>query len=177
MQRMMPPSSGVDRESSDRRNDRRPSSTAYAQSLPQPEVVMDDINDPSSASSRIPLSPSRNSEAQAELRVGAGMYADREGEVGDVPPRGPRAMASSKPPVHIPDGGLPTPLNISLSPTTYGPNMGGRSGDHSPPAQQPSYTNERGAGYGNSRHEDGLGWRDERHNHGYSAQEKGQGPV
>jgi WW domain len=181
IQRMMPPSSGIDRDSNGRRNnDRRSSSTAYAQSLPQSEVVMDvDVNDHSSASSRIPPSPSRNSEAQAGLRAGAGMYADREGGVSDVLPRGPRAMAT-KPPVHMPDGGFPPPQSASLSPTTpyvYGHNADGRSRDHSPPPQQTGYMNERGVAYDNSRHEGASGWRDERHNHGYSVQDRGHGQV
>jgi len=180
IQRMMPPSSGIDRDDSGRRHDRR-SRVAYAQSFPQSEVVMDvDVNELPSTSSRIAPSPSsRNTEAQAGLRVGAGMYADREGGVGDVLPRGPRAMAS-KPPVHIPGGGFPPPLSASSSPTTpyvYGPDAdaGARGGDRSPPAQQLGSMNER-AGYDNSRHEVASGWRDER-NHGYPLQERVYGHV
>lgn len=172
MQRMMPSSSNIDR---DRRNDRRLSGTAYVQA--QSEVVMDvDVNDHPSTSSRIPPSPSKNPEAQAGLRVGAGMYADRESGVGDVLPRGPRAMAS-KPPVQVSDGEFPPPSTLS-SPTTpyvYGPNAGGRRRDHSPSPQQSGYMDERGAGYDSSRHEGSSGWRDERHNNGYSMQERSHG--
>lgn len=174
MQRMMPSSSNIDR---DRRNDRRLSGTAYVQA--QSEVVMDvDVNDHPSTSSRIPPSPSKNPEAQAGLRVGAGMYADRESGVGDVLPRGPRAMAS-KPPVQVSDGEFPPPSTLS-SPTTpyvYDPNAGGRRRDHSPSPQQSGYMDERGAGYDSSRHEGSSGWRDERHNNGYSMQERSHGHV
>jgi hypothetical protein len=174
MQRMMPPSSGIDRDGSGRRSDRRSSGTPYAQSLPHSEIVVDvDIDDHPSTSSRIPPSPSMTSEAQAGLRAGAGMYADRENGVGDVLPRGPRAMASKPPP----DGALPPP-SASLSPTTpyaYVPSAGGRGRDRSPPPQQQGYMNDRG--HDNSRHEGTSGRRDERHNHGYPVQERGHGQV
>jgi hypothetical protein len=163
MQRSVP---GID---SGRRNDRRPSGASYAQSLSQSEVVMEvDINDHHSTSSRIPPSPSsRNSEAQAGLRVGAGMYADREGGGDDVLPRGPRAMASK----HIPDDGFP-PSSAPLSPPTpyaHGPNVGSRGRDRSPLPHQSAYASERETGYDNSRHEGALGWRDERSNQGLAS--------
>ena len=176
MQRMVPPSSGTD---SGRRGDRRLSGTPYAQSLPHSEVVIDvDVNDRPSTS-RIPPSPSRNSEAQSGLRVGGGMYADRESGISDVLPRGPRAMAT-KQPLYTPDGNFLSQPSASLSPTTpyvHVPIMGGRGRDHSPPPQQLGYVNDRGPGHDHSRHENGSGWREDGHNQGYPVLERGHGHV
>lgn len=173
-QRMMPPSSTTDRDSSGKQDDRLSFGSTYAQSLPHSEVMMDlDINDRHSTSSRLPPSPSRNSDSQPGLRAGAGMYADRES---DVPPRGPRAMAT-KPTSYMPDGVSPIPSASPTTPYAYGPNAGSRGRDHSPPPQQPSYVKERGTGYDNSHHESSSGWRDERHNPGYFMQDRGQGHV
>jgi hypothetical protein len=168
----------TDRNSSGRQSDRLSFGSVYAQSLPHSEVTMNvDVNDHHSTSSRPPPSPSRNSDSQSGLRAGSGMYADRES---DVPPRGPRAMAT-KPPSHMSDGVSPIPsLGASLSPTTpyaYGPNAGSRGRDHSPPPQQPSYVNERGTIHDNFHHESSSRWRDDRHNHGHFTQDRGQGYV
>jgi hypothetical protein len=174
---MQRPVSGADRDGSGRRNDRRPSGVSYTQSLSQSEVVMEvDVNDHHSTSSRIPPSPlSRNPEAQAGLRAGAGMYADREGGGNDAPPRGPRAMASK----HMPDDGFPLP-SAPLSPTppyAHGTNAGGRGRDRSPPPHQLGHVNERGTGHDNSRHDGASVWRDERSDHGYPLQERSHGHV
>lgn len=131
--RTMPPSHASGSNDRDRRGERRLSGTAYSHLLAPSESIMDIDVDDHPSTSRIPPSPSsRKPNDEPGLRIGSGMYADRETvTAGDALPRGPRAMA--KPLVSTSGSGYTSHSTSPTTPFGYGPSAGGRPRDRSPP--------------------------------------------